>query len=88
LQITVTLNQPGPNNVPFKMSAAVAGSQLSFIVNDEKQVQQFNVPATGSAEQFQLAEAGSVQLKKGLNRFRVYVDKGGLQLLSIQLTRQ
>ncbi len=86
LQYTVTVEQPGTYNVAFNISAAAAGSQLSFIVNDEKLIQQFNVPSTGNAEKFQLAEAGSVQLKKGVNRFRVYVDKGGLQLFSIQLT--
>ncbi|MFT3846254.1 MAG: cellulase family glycosylhydrolase [Lacibacter sp.] len=88
LQYTVTAEQAGTYKVVLSTSAANAGSQLSVSVDGKIFIQQFNVPATANAEQFQQTAAGTITLNKGLSHLKLFVDKGGCQLLTIQLIKQ
>lgn len=88
LQYTVIVAQTGTYQVIFNTSAAVEGSQLSLSAGSNMLIHQFNIPSTGNAELFQPAVAGTVTLNKGVNRLKVFADKGGFQLFSIQFIKQ
>lgn len=88
LQYTITAEQTGTYKVVLNTSSANAGSQLSVTVNDKIFIRQFNVPVTANEEQFEKTTAGTITLSKGINHLKIIVDKGGCQLLNIQLIKQ
>jgi endoglucanase len=88
LQYTATIAQTGNYTISFTTSSVTGDGQLSLIVNGDPLVKELSLPETGGPENWQSASVRNIQLKKGIQVFRIYVPKGGFTLSHIQFTKQ
>jgi endoglucanase len=88
LQYTVRTSASGKYTVSFKTSADKTPGQLSLLEGDKKLINRLTVPDSGGSANWQLTSQKDVYLKKGVNCLRVYADKGGFNLSSIQFEKQ
>lgn len=87
LQYTVQVNASGRYNISFVSAAEKEEGTLSFLQDDKTVIKEFSLPATGGNENWKIATAKNVALKKGLQTFRLSVVKGGFNLAGIQFEK-
>jgi aryl-phospho-beta-D-glucosidase BglC (GH1 family) len=85
LQYTVLIKNAGNYTVSFTVSAAASDSRLSLLSNDKPVIKELLLPHTEGA---QVVSVKDIPFRKGIHSFRLYADKGGFILSSIQFTKQ
>ncbi len=87
LQYTVTVTQKGNYTIQFNVATDTAAGQISLAVNGTNTG---NIVLTNddASKNWHLAGLKKVLLKKGINKIRIYADKGGFNLKSILFTKE
>jgi len=86
MQYTVNVKSPGAYTVKFMVASASAGGKLN-LTGDGQIAGSITVPNTGGEQNWQTVELKGVVLKNGSNKLRVYVDKGGWNLRSMEFLK-
>jgi endoglucanase len=76
MQYTVKVKNKGTYTVKFTVAANIADGKLS-LKNGEQTLGSLAVPNTGDLQTWQTVEVKGVALTSGVNKLRVYADKGG-----------
>jgi endoglucanase len=89
LQYTVIINKPGNYTVSFRTIAATGDGKLSLLSNGKPLIKELLLPhTTDGSQNWQITTVKNIPFKKGPQSFRLYADKGGFALSSIQFTKQ
>ena len=81
LQYTINMVKAGHYQIKLTCSSAKEEAKLSFLVNNDPK--QLAVPKVNG---WQWLEIKDIELKKGPNRFRIYIDAGDMSLGDMQFT--
>ncbi len=84
LQYTVSVKNTGNYRFEFRTRSDSARGALT-ILNNEKKLALVNLPAS-SSKQWSSTPAPAIKLTKGLNRLKIYVEKGGFELLDFTVS--
>jgi len=87
LQYTVEVNKKGNYTAKFNVATDTVAGQISLTVNDATSAGKA-VLTNDASKNWHLVELKNVPLKKGINKIRVYADKGGFNLKSIQFIKE
>ena len=88
LQYTVEAAKKGNYTAKFNVTTDSAGGQISLSVDNAASAGNVALTNDGASKNWHLVELKNVQLKKGTNIIRVYADKGGFNLKSIQFIKE
>jgi endoglucanase len=88
LQYTVQARQTGIYNISLQVSATADTGRVSLLYDQSALVKQQPIPATGGEQQTQTLHLKDIRLEKGVNRLRVYADKGGFNLYAITISQR
>ncbi|HMH23931.1 MAG TPA: cellulase family glycosylhydrolase [Puia sp.] len=86
LQYTVEVSKKGRYNIGFTIAAMTDTGKISFSSGNNRLIQGLAVPATGGLTNWQKIVVKDIPLEAGKNILRVYADKGGFNLASIDFT--
>jgi hypothetical protein len=82
LQYTLRVTTAGVYSVSLKVASDTDGAKLSFETNHTSAT--IAVPNTGGLKKWQVITVKNIHLKAGNNKLKVYADKGGYNLHSLQ----
>lgn len=88
LQYTIDVEKAGNYTIVFKTASDKDGGKISFSANSVKLINALDVPNTKDLKNWNEIKVKDIQLKKGINRFRVLADVGGFNFSSIQFVKQ
>ncbi|MFL9482516.1 cellulase family glycosylhydrolase [Chitinophagaceae bacterium LWZ2-11] len=88
LQYTIDVEKAGNYTIVFKTASDKDGGKISFSANSEKLINALDVPNTKDLKNWNEIKVKDIQLKKGINKFRVLADVGGFNFSSIQFVKQ
>ncbi|HZE85466.1 MAG TPA: cellulase family glycosylhydrolase [Puia sp.] len=86
LQYTVDVEKKGNYAIGFLVAAATDTGRISLSSGNTMLIKGTAVPATGGAGMWKAFKAERVGLEAGKNILRVYADKGGFNLASIEFS--
>ncbi len=87
LQYTADVQGAGAYTIKFRIASDVDSGRISFTVGGEMRSKGIVVPNTRGGQNWRIIEVKDIQLARGRTSFRVYADKGGFSLKSIQFSR-
>jgi endoglucanase len=88
LQYTVEVVKKGNYTAKFNVATDTAAGQISFSVNNAASAGGVTLSNDEALKKWHLVELKNVPLKKGINKIRVYADKGGFNLKAIQFIKE
>jgi endoglucanase len=88
LQYTVEVVKKGNYTAKFNVATDTAAGQISLAVNDATSAGGVTLSNDEASKKWHLVELKNVPLKKGINKIRVYADKGGFNLKAIQFIKE
>lgn len=88
LQYTVEVAKKGNYTAKFNVTTDNAAGQISLTVDNAASAGNVALTNDDTSKNWHLAELKNIQLKKGVNKIRVYADKGGFNLKSIQFIKE
>lgn len=88
LQYTIDVEKAGNYTIAFKTASDKDGGKVSFSANNVKLISALDVPNTKDLKTWEEIKVKDIQLKKGINKFRVLADVGGFNFSSIQFVKQ
>jgi hypothetical protein len=83
-QYTIQAKTAGVYSVKLKVAAATDDAKLSLNINGADQAKEVAVPNTGGLKTWQVITVKDIRLKVGINKVRVYANKGGYNLHWLQ----
>lgn len=86
LQYTVNVNESGKYSISFITAAEKEGAVVSLLQNGKPIIKELSLPATGK-EEWKISTVKNVSLKKGIQKIRISVVKGGFNLAGIQFEK-
>lgn len=86
MQYTVDVKEAGLYSISFVVASEDKEGAIS-LRQGEKELISAVVPVTGGEENWEMVTSKSLALKKGIQSFRVYINKGGSNLASIQFEK-
>jgi endoglucanase len=86
MQYTVNVKTKGTYTVKFTVAANIADGKLS-LKNSTQTLGTITIPNTGDLQAWQTVELKGVALNSGVNKLRVYADKGGFNLRAMQFMK-
>jgi aryl-phospho-beta-D-glucosidase BglC (GH1 family) len=87
LQFTLNVTHAGTYKMIFTAAAENAGGRLSIKINQKQIAQPIAVPVTGGKTNWKPLTVSNVLLQKGINKLRLYFDKGGFNLKEMTFIR-
>ena len=88
LNYTVNAEKKGNYTVKITVASDKAGGKISFTANNILPAKTVFVPDTKGQKTWQTVVLKDVRLIKGINKIRVYADKGGFNLKSFQFSKK
>ncbi len=87
MQYTIDVQEAGKYNVSFVAASEKEGSFISININDELNIANIPIAATGGTNKWGLSKKENIRLKKGINHLKVIAVNGGFNLMSIQFDK-
>ena len=87
MQYTVELEKAGTYTISFNTSSENTAGELTFSREGQTLAGKLALPITHGKEKWELTTIKNIRLQKGINRFRIYADKGGFDLKDIRFER-
>ncbi len=84
LQYTIEVEKAGSYNVHLNIAAPTDTGKLSLIVNGKRLAPNAQIPVAENLKNWKSLEFKNVRLIKGVNKVRVYADKGGMNLKGLR----
>jgi hypothetical protein len=88
LQYTVQCPSPGRYNIFFETASDSTGGQVSLLLGEQVLVKDLVLPVTNSNDKWKASSVKDIFIPAGTHPLRVYANKGGFILNSIQFDRQ
>jgi hypothetical protein len=86
MQYTINVKSKGTYTIKFTVATNITDGQLSLKTGD-KTLGTVTTPNTGDLQNWQTVELKGVTLNSGVNKLRVYADKGGFNLRSLEFDK-
>lgn len=86
LQYTLNVKAGGVYSVRLAVSSAMADGKL-LLKSGDKTLGEAGIPNTGGNQNWQTVELKGISLKAGVNKLRVYADKGGWLFRNMEFTK-
>jgi hypothetical protein len=83
LQYTVRVQKKGRYHIGFRVAAGADTSRLSLSSGNMVLVRDLPIPNTGGMIIWQTIEVKDILLERGINKLRVYADKGGFNFAAL-----
>jgi aryl-phospho-beta-D-glucosidase BglC (GH1 family) len=83
-QYTIQVKAAGVYSVKLKVAAATDDAKISLNINGADQAKEVAIPNTGGLKTWQVVTIKAIRLKAGVNKVRVYANKGGYNLHWLQ----
>ena len=83
LQYTVNVLQKGMYTLKLVVAAENAEGNISVDSGNTKLVNELKIPATGGLKQWQTIEIKNISLNKGVQKLKLYINKGGFNIKEI-----
>ncbi|MGN8067984.1 cellulase family glycosylhydrolase [Mucilaginibacter sp. 22184] len=83
-QYTIQVKTPGVYTVKLKVAAATDDAKLTLNINGADQAKEVAIPNTAGLKTWQVITVKDIRLKAGVNKVRVYANKGGYNLHWLQ----
>lgn len=83
-QYTIQVKTAGVYSVKLKVAAATDDAKLTLNINGADQAKEVAIPNTGGLKTWQVITVKDIRLKAGVNKVRVYANKGGYNLHWLQ----
>jgi aryl-phospho-beta-D-glucosidase BglC (GH1 family) len=83
LQYTAVVEKKGRYHIGFRVAAEADTGRITFTSGNTVLVQDLPIPNTGGAGSSRTIEVRDIPLDSGINKLRVYADKGGFNLTAI-----
>lgn len=87
MQYTIQAGKKDNYTISLSISSGADTGRVSLLSGNTTLISQKPMPATGGLQHTQTVEIKNVPLDKGINRLRVYANKGGFNLYSITISR-
>ena len=87
LQYTVNNVQAGIYTLQLDVAANNRDGKLSIFVNDSPAAKNITIPSTGGEKKWGSVAIKNIRLNTGMNRLKVYVEKGGFTFKVIKFVK-
>lgn len=84
LQYTLNVHKKGKYTVKLLVASDKPDGKLSLILNNNIQAKGIPIPNTSGPDKWQTIDVKNISLNKGENKFRVYTEKGGYNLKTVE----
>ena len=88
LQYSIDVQHAGNYTISVLVASDSTGGKLAILNNGVKVISPVSIENTGGEQTWKEIKVGNVSLIKGMNQFRVYVEKGGFSLKSIKIEKK
>jgi len=87
LQYTVNNAQAGIYTLQLDVAANNGDGKLSIFVNDSPAAKNITIPSTGGEKKWGSVAIKNIRLNAGINRLKVYVEKGGFTFKEMKFVK-
>ena len=87
LQYTINVVKNAAYNFNISVASATGGGKLSISSNGHSLAKEVVVPATGNMHTWQTITVKDIHLHAGLNRIKIFFDKGGFNFSALQILK-
>jgi len=88
MQYTIDVKEAGNYSISVMVASDSTGGKLSVLTNGIQIISPISIENTGGEQKWKNIKAGNVAFKKGLNRIRIYIEKGGFNLKEMTIVKK
>ena len=88
MQYTIDVKEAGNYSISVMVASDSTGGKLSVLNNGIQIISPISIENTGGEQKWKNIKVGNVAFKKGLNRIRIYIEKGGFNLKEMTIVKK